>query len=96
MFTHSGVPRWISYWSKKQLILVHALECRDVLSSDYQIRSNLKVNHGVFFVIAEWRPADDPVLSGVTQTCVTKLEGEVLLNQGLKKINFITHLMFKM
>lgn len=24
----------------------------------------------------KWRPADDPVLSGVTQTCVTKLEGE--------------------
>jgi len=24
----------------------------------------------------KWRPTDDPVLSGVTQTCVTKLEGE--------------------
>lgn len=26
----------------------------------------------------EWRPTDDPVLSGVTQTCMTKLEGEVI------------------
>ncbi|KAM7451886.1 Pleiotropic negative transcriptional regulator [Porites harrisoni] len=25
---------------------------------------------------SKWRPVDDPVLSGVTQTCVTKLEGE--------------------
>lgn len=24
----------------------------------------------------KWRPTDDPVLSGVTQTCMTKLEGE--------------------
>lgn len=29
--------------------------------------------------IVDWRPMDDPVLSGVTQTCVTKLEGEVMI-----------------
>lgn len=28
--------------------------------------------------IVDWRPVDDPVLSGVTQTCLTKLEGEVM------------------
>ncbi|XP_015774499.1 PREDICTED: Meckel syndrome type 1 protein-like [Acropora digitifera] len=38
--------------------------------------SYLTIPNKAVFVIAEWRPADDPVLSGVTQTCVTKLEGE--------------------
>ena len=36
--------------------------------------------YGMFILnnIVDWRPVDDPVLSGVTQTCVTKLEGEVM------------------
>ena len=34
---------------------------------------------------------DDPVLSGVTQTCVTKLEGEVTIHVSIVLIH---HLVF--
>lgn len=41
--------------------------------------------------IIDWKPMDDPVLSGVTQTCVTKLEGEVTIHVSIVLIH---HLVF--
>lgn len=37
--------------------------------------------------IVDWRPMDDPVLSGVTQICVTKLEGEVMIHVSIVLIH---------
>ena len=39
--------------------------------------------------IVDWRPMD-PVLSGVTQTCVTKLEGEVMIYVSLMLIYHVS------
>ena len=50
-------------------------------------RKSSKTGFTMFFFsylqFVDWRPMDDPVLSGVTQTCVTKLEGEVMVYVSL-------------